>query len=216
MRERAKAYFERYARHRFGWLFASLLATLALGPALSPLLRFNPVELLLAVNLVAAIASSARHRSFRVLLVLGVSYLVARGIATLFDVPGLLQASEAFWLVAAILATAATARRALSGDDVDSEHLFAALDAYLLVGLIFGVSYATLDLVAPGSFGSASASNLSVGRGIYFSFVTIATLGYGDIVPLSDLARGLAMVEAVAGQMYMAVLVARLVSAYRR
>jgi Ion channel len=216
MRQRVKAFVERYARHRFAWLFASLLATLAMGPALSSLLRFNPVEFLLAVNLVAAIASAAQHRSIRVLLVLGVFYLAARGIAALFDVPGLLQASEAFWLVAAILAAAATARRALSGDDVDSELLFAALDAYLLVGLIFGVSYAMLDLVAPSSFGSTTASDLSVGRGIYFSFVTIATLGYGDIVPLSDLARGLAVLEAVAGQMYMAVLVARLVSAYRR
>jgi hypothetical protein len=49
---------------------------------------------------------------------------------------------------------------------------------------------------------------------IYYSFVTLATLGYGDIVPRSEVARGLTIMEAVAGQLYLAVLVARLVSLY--
>jgi hypothetical protein len=50
----------------------------------------------------------------------------------------------------------------------------------------------------------------------YFSFVTLATLGYGDIVPRTDVARGLAIVEGVGGQLFLAVLVARLVSLYGR
>jgi hypothetical protein len=49
---------------------------------------------------------------------------------------------------------------------------------------------------------------------LYFSFVTLATLGYGDIVPLSQLMRGVAVVEAVTGQLYIAVLVASLISSY--
>jgi voltage-gated potassium channel Kch len=216
MRQRVSAYIGAYRRHRFGWLFATLLATLALGPFVSPLIGFNPLQLLLAVNLVAAIAGAAQHRSIRVLVWLGAAYLVARGLGALFDVRALLPVSDAVWLVAAIVAMAATARRAMRADAVDSEHIFAALDAYLLVGLIFGVGYSMLDQVWPDSFGSTSASDLGVARGIYFSFVTLATLGYGDVVPLSDAARGLAMLEAVTGQMYMAVLVARLVSAYRR
>jgi hypothetical protein len=51
---------------------------------------------------------------------------------------------------------------------------------------------------------------------MYFSFVTIASLGYGDIVPLSAPARSVAVLEALSGQMYLAVLVARLVSLYSR
>jgi hypothetical protein len=50
----------------------------------------------------------------------------------------------------------------------------------------------------------------------YFSFVTIATLGYGDIVPRSDVSRGLAIFEGVGGQLFLAVMVARLVSLYTR
>ena len=51
---------------------------------------------------------------------------------------------------------------------------------------------------------------------LYFSFITLATVGYGDIVPRSDVARGLAIVEGVGGQLFLAVLVARLVSLYGR
>jgi voltage-gated potassium channel len=99
---------------------------------------------------------------------------------------------------------------------VDAEHIFAALDAYLLAGLIFAVCYWLLDQTWPASFRAASASDLDMARAIYFSFVTIATLGYGDVVPASDSARGLAILEAVGGQMYLAVLVARLVSLYSK
>jgi hypothetical protein len=62
--------------------------------------------------------------------------------------------------------------------------------------------------VVPGRFSPSSA--------IYFSFVTQATLGYGDVVPASEVARGLAIIQAVAGQLYLAVMVARLVSLYVR
>jgi hypothetical protein len=56
----------------------------------------------------------------------------------------------------------------------------------------------------------------SLTQAFYFSFVTLATLGYGDVVPLGEVARGLAIIEAVAGQLYLAVMVARLVSLYVR
>ena len=71
-----------------------------------------------------------------------------------------------------------------------------------------------LEQISPGSF--APAGNFSRMSAIYFSFVTLATLGYGDIVPRSDVARGLAIVEGVGGQLFLAVLVARLVSLYTR
>jgi Ion channel len=131
-------------------------------------------------------------------------------------VEALLPISQVLWVLASLLATAATARHALRAGAVDAEHIFAALDAYLLAGLIFAVCYWLLDQTWPASFRAASASDLDMARAIYFSFVTIATLGYGDVVPASDSARGLAILEAVGGQMYLAVLVARLVSLYSK
>jgi hypothetical protein len=100
---------------------------------------------------------------------------------------------------------------------ISSEHIYAALSAYVLIGIFCGVFYLVLERAWPGSLGIAGESvpsDFSLTSGIYFSFVTLATLGYGDIVPKREVARGLAIVEAVAGQLYLAVMVARLVSLY--
>lgn len=203
--------------HRFAWLFFSLLLTLAARPALEALVPGpDPLELLLAVNLVAATATAARERWIRVLLLLGMAFVVARGIRAVLGIETLLPISQVLWLLASLLATATTARHALRARVVDAECIFAALDAYLLAGLIFAVCYWLLDQTWPASFGVASANDLDLARAIYFSFVTLATLGYGDIVPTSDTARGLAILEAVSGQMYLTVLVARLVSLYAK
>jgi Ion channel len=211
------AVLDSYRRHRFAWLFFSLLLTLSAHPVLEALVSgFNPLDLLLAVNLVAAIASAAYERWIRALLLLGIAFLVTRGVKTVLGAEALLPVSQVLWVAASLLATAVTARHALRARVVDAEHLFAALDAYLLAGLIFAVCYWLLDRTWPASFGVASASDLDLSSAIYFSFVTIATLGYGDVVPASDSARGLTLLEAVGGQMYLAVLVARLVSLYSK
>jgi len=189
------------------------MLTIGANPVLEAVLRFNPIEALLAVNLVAAIASAAKERWIRVLSLLGVAYVAARGLAAFLGFAALQPMSQLMWLVTAVLATAVTARYALRAWEVDSEQLFAALDAYLLVGVIFGVGYTLLDQISPDSF-SPAADALALPAGVYFSFVTLATLGYGDIVPANSTARGIAILEAVAGQMYLAVLVARLVSLY--
>ena len=203
-----------YRRHRFGWLFASLLLTLGVGATVDTLAsRYNPLQVLLALNLVAAIASVRHERAMRLPIVLGIGFLVARALRAALGVPGLLPVSDALWAIAIALAMLATVRHALRRGAVDAERILAALDAYLLAGLVFAVAYWTVDHFWPGSFRGIPAS-LDPPHAIYFSFVTIATLGYGDVVPLSAPARGLAIVEAVSGQMYLAVLVARLVSLY--
>src|SRR5215813_1497475 len=111
-----------YWTHRFAWLFFSLLLTLAGRPILESLVSgFNPLGPLLAVNLVAAIASTAHERWIRILLLVGIAFLVARGIRAVLGVPPLLATSEAVWVVVCLLATSATARHALGVGVVDSE-----------------------------------------------------------------------------------------------
>lgn len=204
-----------YRRRRFAGLFATLLLTLAAGSTLDALApRYNPLQLLLALTLLAAIASVRRERTMRVLVLLGLGFVVARVLRAALGIPGMLRVSEALWLIAIVLATLASLRHALARGVVNAERILAALDVYLLVGLLFGVAYWTLEDVWPGSFGGVTAGSFGPSRAIYFSFVTIATLGYGDVIPVSEAAQGLAIVEAVCGQMYLAVLVARLVSLY--
>jgi hypothetical protein len=123
----------------------------------------------------------------------------------------------ALWTLIALLAAVSALRFALGARVVDREHLYAALSAYLLAGIFFGVFYWVLERTWSGSFavpGEGAQGHFSLAAAIYYSFVTIATLGYGDIVPRSEVARGLAIMEAVAGQLYLAVMIARLVSLY--
>jgi len=97
---------------------------------------------------------------------------------------------------------------------VDAEHISAALDAYLLIGIAFGLAYWMLETALPGSFSSVSMGALPPARAIYFSFVVQATLGFGDIAPIAEHAQGIVIAQAIGGQMYLVVLVARLVSLY--
>lgn len=94
---------------------------------------------------------------------------------------------------------------------VTREVLFAAIVVYMLFGLMWSVIFRFLEISQPGSF-HLPQGQLSDFPGIflYYSFVTLTTLGYGDIAPISAPARSLAILEATTGQMYVAVLIARL------
>ena len=152
----------------------------------------------------------------RLPVLLGIGFLAAHALRAALGIPGMLAVSEGLWVTVLVLATVTSVRHALGRGVVDAERILAALDAYLLAGLLFAVAYWTLDRLWPASFRGTMPGNFDLPRAIYFSFVTIATLGYGDVVPASEPARGLAFVEGVSGQMYLAVLVARLVSLYSR
>ena len=94
----------------------------------------------------------------------------------------------------------------------------AGISVYLFFGNICGFIYAIISHVDPGAFNipAVTASYLgdsieNIGSAMYFSFVTLTTLGYGDITPVNDFARSLAFLEAAMGQIYLTVLIASLV-----
>lgn len=103
--------------------------------------------------------------------------------------------------------------RILSHRTVTSGTVSGALCVFLLLGLMWGVIYVSVETVVPGSFNGLSLSAESPDRQgfFYFSFVTLTTLGYGDITPATTAARSMATLEAVVGQVFLVVLVARLV-----
>jgi hypothetical protein len=95
---------------------------------------------------------------------------------------------------------------------VDRETIHAALSTYLLAGVFFGVLYSAIEFTWPGSF--SGPDTFTEASATYYSFVTLATLGYGDFLPRTELARGVATLEVIAGQLYLAVMVARLIGAF--
>lgn len=91
--------------------------------------------------------------------------------------------------------------------------LCGAIAVYLMIGLTWSLAYVLLEHLHPGSFRLTAAGMQGVdGKDLlYFSYVTLATLGYGDVVPATDGARSLAVLEGLCGTVYMAILVARLI-----
>jgi voltage-gated potassium channel len=109
-------------------------------------------------------------------------------------------------------------RFVLRAPSVNVEVLCASIAAYLLLGLMWAMAYWLVDQITPGGAFSyntnAGPRSMKGFTGFYFSFITLSTVGYGDITPVSRTARWLAAMEAMTGLLYVAVLIARLVALY--
>ena len=104
----------------------------------------------------------------------------------------------------------------LRAPTVDEEVLSAAVSAYLLLGLLWTLAYWLVAEFKPGAFAfnvaSGGDTSMNGFNGIYFSFVTLCTVGYGDITPVASTVRMLAAAEAITGLLYVGILIARLVA----
>jgi voltage-gated potassium channel len=204
-----------YLRRRYTVLFYTLLLTLAAAPLFAALgLTGALIELFLAASLLAAVVPVSTGKDRWVLLMIVTVVWLARPLTAWFDHPAVSAMTLGLWTLIGLFAAAGALRFAMNATQVDAEHLYAALSAYLLAGIFFGLFYWVLEQIGPGTF--AVIGEFTRMAALYFSFVTLATLGYGDIVPRTDVARGLAIVEGVGGQLFLAVMVARLVSLYAR
>jgi hypothetical protein len=126
------------------------------------------------------------------------------------------------FLVAAILfllfVVSQFLRFVLRAPRVNFEVLCAGIAGYLMLGLLWAIVYTLVGLLVPNCFvfsaGHDASHSMQGFTSLYFSFVTLSTVGYGDIIPVSSAARMLAMTEAVVGVFYVTVLIARLVALY--
>lgn len=145
------------------------------------------------------------------------------GQLTLHLTHSLILQSLVFVCFAAFLAllTTAVVFAVLRGEVMNTDTLIGGVCAYFLLGVTWGSAYALVELVSPGSFavspGLTDAGNWGTPTHPmtpllqYYSFVTLTTVGYGDMSPLSHIAPLMSMLEALTGQLYLAVLVGRLV-----
>jgi hypothetical protein len=101
---------------------------------------------------------------------------------------------------------------------VDSEVMCAGISAYLLLGLLWSFAYMLVACLVPNAFffdgRIEAATEMTSFTSVYFSFVTLTTVGYGDITPVASVARMLAAAEAMTGTIYVAVFISRLVALY--
>ena len=205
----------------FGFLFISLLATFIVPELLPDEGSFRwQIPLFLTIVMLSALNAVSDRR---------VEFWVAATLLLFGLVPEWMHAfgvdNTDIWgkaLIAAFLVYVAILilRTVLRATEIDVQVILGALCVYLLFALVWGVAYQIVALRHAGAFAippalleGASNPEQAIGAALqYFSFVTITTLGYGDIQPVIPIARSLAITEALFGQIYLVTLIARLVS----
>lgn len=102
------------------------------------------------------------------------------------------------------------------GNDITANRIVGAICIYLLLGMLWALFYTVIELLVPGSFSGLSPKEYQGWDSdwLYLSFVTMTTLGYGDVLPVTAVARATAYMQAIIGQFYIATLVAGLVGAF--
>ena len=204
--------------------FATLLVTQVLLHLVYPVIgEAWGVNFLLGVFLIIALYGGVRITIDRpvklwISTILGVCFVGFYWIAVItevrtFNIWGSLLGAVFFGYIAVLLMHYIF----FYSSKVDMDLVYGAISVYLLIGTVFAEIYIALALMFPNAF-----TGIDVGTGYdqvarslsYYSFVTLTTLGYGDITPQLHYTRVLAYVEAVAGQLYLTILVARLVGTY--
>jgi voltage-gated potassium channel len=209
-----------FRRRPFVWLLATLLLLLILVPADlgSPAGRMLTGILVSLVYLAGFAVVFVEPRLRRAGLLLGIPALAGSWISFVFPELPRLPVAVAIHSLAIgflIFTTTVILRAIFRLETVTVDEVAGALCGYLLIGVAFGHAYCLAEELVPGSFradGDAALGLHDPGRIqvllTYFSFVTLTTVGYGDITATRGVTRGLAMVEAVVGQFYIAVLIA--------
>jgi hypothetical protein len=175
-----------------------------------------------AFLLIATLSLCVERRTHVVVLVLGIS-------ATLLSMIGVAQSGREETIILMVGRAAGMLflgftivmilKTLLTQPSVTRDHIAGAFCGYVLIGIVFAEAYCILEAVAPNSFHIDETTGKLQDNPIrawmtlqYFSFTTLTTVGFGDVLPIAPLARALALWEAILGQFYLAVLVAGLVN----
>ena len=204
-------------KSRFLYLIVAILSLILVAPFLQDYIRLRILlDILFSIIFIIAIFAVSRKKHHIPLAVVLAVPMILSLWASYFVV------SDAVFIVGRIsgilffaFAIVQILQFIIRAQSVTKNVLFAAIIVYLLIALMWSFIYGLLEVLQPGSFNVSKGHILESRRlFLYFSFVTITTLGYGDITPLTDRATSFAILEAFVGQIYLVVVVAWLVGMY--
>jgi Ion channel len=207
-----------FPRYSFLGLFLSLVALILLPPFFGGDLALIQKLMWIATLLAGLWLVTHKRRLLLIAGVLALPILVISGQSTVGEVTVWSLGSSCITLILMLFILCHLLRFVVVAKRVSSDLIFASLCVYLLIGVIWAYIYLVMQLVIPEAF----FFNTDIGQSysdllrelMYYSYVTLTTLGYGDIVPVTPMARSWAAMEAVVGQLYLAVIVARLMGLY--
>ena len=209
------------ANNNFIYLFIALIVYLAILPIGTALAVIpDKVSSLVAIASLFCIGIwSIRdsQTSFRIATVLMAVALVGFSIDAAQDYSSAWYIASLALFLFLLIAILTALRQVIYGLAMNPNRLYGAVCVYLLIGILWALMYNVLYSIHPNAFDGVGTVGVDEGQNewIYYSFVTLTTLGYGDILPITRAARTLAYAEAIVGVFYMAMLVAALVSGYQ-
>jgi len=210
-----------FRKNHFIWLTLALVGLLISGAVSREisdnltlqLFEFTSIALLM-LSLLSFKTSHTWIKTFVIIVAIMLATVIVRGATKI-------PAFEYFYLglmLAFLLAAAwLVASQVLLTGSIDFNKIVGAVALYLILGLIWSIFYVILLEFSPQALKGIEAGNWydNMPSTTYFSFVTLTTLGYGDISPVKPIAEVLVILEAVMGMFYLAVIVASLVGSYR-
>ena len=195
-------------------IFLAAMVAIIVVPALGPVglpgrLLGDALVSLMLVSGAAAVAD--RPRAVLIVSVIMVAALLVRWASWLFPTADLAVWREISTLVTLVALCCVVLALVLRRGPITTRRIEGAIAVYLLLGFSWAQAYELVALWHPGAFTGAVDGGGSL-PWTYYSFVTLTTMGYGDIMPVHPLARAGAVLEALTGQLYLTILLARLVS----
>ena len=206
-----------YRDQPFSYFFVALLGLILLSPVVEDHLHGERlVRVLFTITIASAVwAASVDRKALLAACSLALPWLFLTWIGGGMYGTALNLTAQFILVALNIFVFCLIIHRVISADVIDVNIVCGGLALYLLLAVTWAVTYAIIEGLTPGSF-AAGGTPIAWHNFLYFSLTTITTLGYGDILPTSPFARIWSTMEAVTGVLYIAVLVARLVSLYRK
>jgi len=202
-----------FLRNRISFFLAAILGFIIGGPFIDEIFRYRFLrDVLLTFIFVAGIFAISRKRR-HLFIALGLAIPMVAGIWTYHwsENISILMVGQIFGALFAGFTINCLTRFIYYEKEVTKEVIYAAVVVYLLLAITWAFAYFILEYFYPGSYSYPEGQPPDFYHFLYFSYVTITTLGYGDILPLTQKASALVIFEAVTGQMYLVVVVAWLV-----
>ena len=204
-------------RYRFLYLLVFILMLIAIQPLDEAIGLFGIVlDLVITAILVSAIYAISQKRIHIVFgILLAFPMLVSVWSSSFVEILWLEIAGSLCGIVFFVFIIVTILVFIFRQDEVSIDLIAGAAVVYLLMATMWAYAYRVIEMISPGSFSFAqSQSAESHSPFLYYSYVTITTLGYGDIAPVSTTAKSCAILEAVVGQLYLVITVAWLVGAH--
>lgn len=209
---------------RLGWLFYALVSFFILYPLVPDEASGTPIlDLIFSGMLVfCAYAVSHQRKVLIAAVILSILTLLFWWAGWALGSQPLVFAGLAAFAIFFCFILSVLLRNIMKSDKVSLDTIYGAMSAYLLVGVTWSFFFAMVEMSAPGAFDFGPLAAQADQPGIhaelrffsYYSLVTLSTLGYGDITPLAPFARSLSALEAITGQLFIAVLIARMVGTH--